>query len=225
MDSTLATGEVSDAIDVDGDGVSDFTGWGEDYSAAKDDADFGCLFEVGLAMWEDSALDGEGLADDMGLIGEAIESYLAAGGDPADLGYDSIADMVSASFDGTLDDGSAWTDMLNFLGNAAASDPTAFADWVDPSAYTDMYDDSFVTFEAVHSFYEENIAYGGLRTTAEALTKHQEADDETSLDCDSIKNGDVDPSAFIAPFLAADDLEEFTNTYTGDGFFVYVGLM
>lgn len=175
--------------------------------------DMKCIFEAQKALFENSALDGEGMADDNAIIKESIKAFMASGSSPEDAGYSSWGEMLGDVMAGTAAD--KWSSIAN-----VADD---YIDDAYVSTINSGYETAASAFGAFNTSFASQFGASGYGMTALNIAKAEAASGSV---CDSIKSGALDPAALVLPMLAADDIDSFAEIYgSADGFAVHIGLI
>jgi hypothetical protein len=190
--TTLATQGVAGEI-------TGFDGWGPAY-ALPAGVDLQCVFEAQKALWTNAALTGSGIADDNGILKETIEAFMAAGGTPADAGYENWHDMMQAIIGGNAGD--------NWPAIAGIAD-----DYIDDAydpAIANGYAGAVQAFAAVDGVLDAQFGEGGYGIAA--LASIAKAEGSGSV-CDQLKAGTLDAAVIVGPLLAIQDVETFTNSF------------
>lgn len=168
--------------------VSGFSGWGASYSDSLTTYDAVCLAEVMTAFWNNSAIAGEGLADDNGVIKEVVMALFAAGGSASTYGYASWSDLIIAILGKTISEAN-WSAI-------AASVATTLG--VSEATLTGYYSTLNSALDAIDSLLIAQFtsgAYGAINI------------------CDNVKDDTLDTDALIKPILASDDTTKLIQTY------------
>ncbi len=182
--TTLAAYEVAGTI-------NDWDGWGDDFSASPPVLDTVCFNQVHNAMLEEGNIDTDGLYDDVSIIHSLIKGFIASGGKPKDLGFNSWKSFITSFLSGEIDD-----DALSAMTEAAASVDTE----IDATYSVDNFDDAVASVDALGTIFTNELSAEG-------------AGAET---CTAVRAGTVVPNAVVAPLLAAEDADDLNEVFEED---------
>ncbi|OGQ50110.1 MAG: hypothetical protein A3I09_04930 [Deltaproteobacteria bacterium RIFCSPLOWO2_02_FULL_47_10] len=209
IDTTLAAQALADKI-------TGWNGWGSAYSVSEFDPE--CFFAAQKAMYEGSAIGGEGMADDIAIMKQTFMGFFAGNGDPTAYGFTDSADMLDSMMDGTIDDLGYWDD-ISGIADAYVDDEASGKDISD-------FGTAFSGYDAMDNFFMSSFASGGVGGTVLNIAGIGKAIGTNSTSgCADLKAGLLDPGAFVGPLLAADDAAAFATTYgDSDGAAVYFAM-
>lgn len=181
--------------------VASWHGWGSSYIDDLSAYDAACMADVMTALWNNSAITGEGLADDNGVIKEAVMALLAAGGSASTYGYASWPDLIIDILGGGISE-TNWSAIASAVAGSLG---------VSEATITGYYSTLNGAFAAINNLLVAQFAGGAYGATNV---------------CDNVKDDTLNTGAFIKPMLAADNTTTFADTYADSaGIMGYFGIL